>query len=318
MKHRLDSSDKKLTIRKRIINADSIQEFRDILSEVDWGNLYLISNPNDAYEYFLKVFSGIYDLAFPLKTFSVKRKTLQNPWMTEVYKSYKAYKSFFESLKKKSKKNYYTRRLENYQNDIKKSWDVIKEIIGGAKSTKGIFPKRMIIDDQEISDQGKIANYFNKFFVDIGTKLASMIPELQTKFDQYLNPHQTFIGKVNLTNDELKEASRSLKPNKSPGYDNISSNSVNETSDIFFTPLNYIFNLSLQQGIFPENLKIAKVSPVYKKDEEFLLTNYRPISVLPCFSKLLERIMYNRLFKYLSENGILYKKTIWFSDISQH
>ena len=61
----------------------------------------------------------------------------------------------------------------------------------------------------------------------------------------------------------------------------------------------YIFNLSLQRGIFPENLKIAEVSPIYKKDEEFLLTNYRPISVLPCFSKLLERIMYNRLFKYL-------------------
>ena len=204
---------------------------------------------------------------------------------------YKAYKSLFESLNKKSKKNYYTRRLKNYQNDIKKSWDVIK-IIGGAKSTKVIFPKRMIIDYQEISDQGKTANCFNKFFVDISPKLASMIPELQTKFDQYLNPHQTFMGEANLTDDEVKEALSSLKPNKSPGYGNISSNVVNETSDKFFTPLKYIFNLSLLQGIFPENLKIAKVSPIYKRDEEFLLTNYRPISVLPCFSKLLERIMY--------------------------
>ena len=174
VKHRLDSSDKKVTVRKRIINADSIQEFRDILSEVDWGNLNSISNPNGAYEYFLKVFSGIYDLAFPLKTFSVKRKTLQNPWMTKgllksskrkqkLYEKfvkkrspryeniYKAYEFLFESLKKKSTKNYYTIRLENYQSDIKKSWDVIKEIIGRAKSTKGIFPKRIIIDDQEIS-----------------------------------------------------------------------------------------------------------------------------------------------------------------------
>ena len=58
VKHRLDSSDKKVTIRKRIIKADSILEFRDILSEVDWGNLHSISTPNDAYEYFLKVFSG--------------------------------------------------------------------------------------------------------------------------------------------------------------------------------------------------------------------------------------------------------------------
>ena len=87
---------------------------------------------------------------------------------------------------------------------------------------------------------------------------------------------------------------------------------VSETSDIFFTILIYIFNLSLQQGIFPENLKIVKVCPIYKKDEEFLLTNYRPISVLWCFSKSLERIMCNRLFKYLSENSIIYEKQLGF------
>ena len=104
---------------------------------------------------------------------------------------------------------------------------------------------------------------------------------------------------ANLTDDEVKETLRSLKHNKSPGYDNISSDVVNETSDIFFTPLKHVFNPSLQQGIFPENLKIAKVFPIYKKDEEFLLTNYRPISVLPCFSKLLELKMYNRICKYL-------------------
>ena len=83
MKHGIDSNDKKVTIKKRIINADSIQEFRDILSEVNRGNLYSISNLNDAYEYFLKVFSGIYDLALLLKTISVKKKTLLNPWMTK-------------------------------------------------------------------------------------------------------------------------------------------------------------------------------------------------------------------------------------------
>ena len=127
VKHGLDSSDKKVTTRKRIINADSIQDFRDILSEVNWENLYSISNPNDAYQYFLKVFSGIYDLVFPLKTFSVKKRTLQNLWMIKgllkslskrkqkLYEKfekkrsprneniYKAYKSLFESLKKKSK-----------------------------------------------------------------------------------------------------------------------------------------------------------------------------------------------------------------------
>ena len=102
VKQRLDSSDKKITIRKRIINADSIQEFRYILSGLDQGSLYSISNPNEAYEYFLKVFSGIYNLAFPLKTFSVKRKTLQNPWMTKgLLKSSKRKEKLYEKLVKK-------------------------------------------------------------------------------------------------------------------------------------------------------------------------------------------------------------------------
>ena len=77
------------------------------------------------------------------------------------------------------------------------------------------------------------------------------------------------MGEVNLTDDELKEALRSLKPNKSPGYDNISSNVVNETSDIFFTPFNYIFNLSLQQGIFPENLKLQRCPQFIRKMKSF-------------------------------------------------
>ena len=99
--------------------------------------------------------------------------------------------------------------LEKYQNDIKKSWDVIKEILGRTKSSKGSILKRMIIDGHEIFDQEKIVNCFNEFFLDIDLKLASIRPELQTKFDQYLNPHQFFMGQANLIDDKLKETLRS-------------------------------------------------------------------------------------------------------------
>ena len=70
----------------------------------------------------------------------------------------------------------------------------------------------MIIDGQEIFDQGKLVNCFNKFFIDIGPKLASMITESQTKFDQYRNPHQRLMSEANLTDDEIKKALRSLLP----------------------------------------------------------------------------------------------------------
>ena len=74
----------------------------------------------------------------------------------------------------------------------------------------------------------------------------------------------------------------------------------------------YIFNLLVNTGIFPDKLKISTISPIFKNGEKDLLTNYRPISVLPCFSKILERIIYDRLYSYLTEYKILFKKQFGF------
>ena len=114
------------------------------------------------------------------------------------------------------------------------------------------------------------------------------------------------------TVNELKEAFVSLKINKSPGYDDISFNVVRNCFGPLLKPLMAIFHLSLQKACFPEDLKIAQVTPIYKADDVNKIGNYRPISVLPCFSKILERISYNRLFKYLTTNEILYKKQFGF------
>ena len=70
--------------------------------------------------------------------------------------------------------------------------------------------------------------------------------------------------------------------------------------------------MSLAKGIFPDQLKLSKVTPIFKTGEKFKLTNYRPISVLPCFSKILKRIVYNKLYKHLQENNILYHKQFGF------
>ena len=81
-----------------------------------------------------------------------------------------------------------------------------------------------------------------------------------------------------------------------------------------FVVLKHIFNISLAKGVFPDKLKIARVTPIFKKGNNTAVTNYRPISVLPCFSKLLERKMYNRLYKFLLENNILYQKQFGFQN----
>ena len=115
-----------------------------------------------------------------------------------------------------------------------------------------------------------------------------------------------------LTVNELKEAFFSLKLNKSPGYDEISFNVIKKCFGSLHKPLLHIFDQSLRNGIFPDELKIAKVTPLFKKGIDSDLGNYRPISVLPCFSKVLEKIMYNRLYNHLNENNILYNKQFGF------
>ena len=78
--------------------------------------------------------------------------------------------------------------------------------------------------------------------------------------------------------------------------------------------LKHIFNVSLAKGVFPDKLKIARVRPIFKKVNNTLVTNYGPMSVLPCFSKLLERIIYNRLYRFLVENNIFYQKQFGFQN----
>ena len=104
----------------------------------------------------------------------------------------------------------------------------------------------------------------------------------------------------------------SLQTNKSPGHDGISFNVIKNCFGPLSTPLLNIFNLSLEKGIFPDELKIASVTPIYKTGDENDFGNYRPISVLPYFSKMLERIMYKRLYNHLSQNHILYPKQFGF------
>ena len=87
----------------------------------------------------------------------------------------------------------------------------------------------------------------------------------------------------------------SLKTNKSPGHDGTSFNVIRNCFRPLSTPLLSVFNSSLQTVILPGELKIASITPIYKTSDENNFGNYRPISVLPCFSKILERIMYKRL-----------------------
>ena len=117
------------------------------------------------------------------------------------------------------------------------------------------------------------------------TNLEAKIPHGTTNFASYL-PNITTIFRENcLTEEEFKNAFFSLKTNKNPGYDNIHVNVITNLYSELKTLLMNIFNLSLNAGIFPDRMKVARVTPIFRKGGKSSISNYRPISVLPCFFK---------------------------------
>ena len=101
-----------------------------------------------------------------------------------------------------------------------------------------------------------------------------------------------------VTLEELFSITNSFKDGKAPGADNIPISVIKKSIDVISDPLLSLINLSLASGTFPDKLKIAKITPILKTGDACLVQNYRPISVLPAFSKIFERVVYNRIFKF--------------------
>ena len=139
----------------------------------------------------------------------------------------------------------------------------MKEIIGKSKVFYQNLPNNLRINKTSITDKKIIADKFHEFFINIGSNLAAKTPSYM-KFDSHLPHVCTIFAEKSVTKEELKKAFFSMKPNKTLGYDNINVNVVKKIYEELKTPLMRIFNLSLSTGIFPDKLKIAKVSPMFK------------------------------------------------------
>ena len=156
------------------------------------------------------------------------------------------------------------------------------------------------------SDPSRIAINFNNFFANMGPSLASKVPSTQFSHKDFLVGHFADCFFLNPTSPaEVSSIFHSLKNSKCEGVDGLSMFPIKETFDLLAVPLSHICNLSFERGVFPDKLKIAKILPVFKSDDPSLFSNYRPISILPCLSKVFEKLFYLRLSGFLTKFNIL-------------
>jgi len=141
------------------------------------------------------------------------------------------------------------------------------------------------------------------------------VPKVKTKYTDYLNnPSMNSIFLEQVEPEYVIEVINKLKPKLNCGYDNISTKLLKETIHLIIKPITHIINTSLDTGIVPDRLKIAKVITIYKNSDKSILENYRPVSLLSAFSKIFEKIMYNKLVSFLNHNETFYKHQYGFRE----
>ena len=147
----------------------------------------------------------------------------------------------------------------------------------------------------------------NSYFCNVGENFAKRIGSITGHFSTYLKNqvNQTFFL-FPVIQDELEKELCILNPKKATGPDLITPKLAKYCADILAKPLTVLYNKSIEQAKFPNALKLAKVIALYKKDSRNLPNNYRPISLLNCFSKLFEKLIYNQMIKFIDKHKILY------------
>ena len=298
------------------------------MDAIDWCELCSASGTQESFDLFHNRLTALHNKHFP-KVRIKRRYNNKKPWLTEALRisikhknklyyiyqkvksvsnelNYKRYKSKLQNILKKAEKAYFHDLLLNHSNDIRKSWVIIKGIIH--KNRKEQVQTKFKLQDGNVTAQKAIiSNKFNDFFVNIGPTLSKAIPsgsKLPTAYLGDMIKETIFLTPVDSL--EVKNIILSLK-NSAAGHDDVGASLLKLSIEHIVAPLTHICNLSLSEGVFPDQLKIANVVPLYKAEDSMMFNNYRPVSVLCVLSKIFEKIMFTRVQVFLNELQILYK-----------
>ena len=314
-------------IFKRMNTAHNIEKLNSELKNANWDDVFGDENPDSAYDTFLRILTPLINKCLPLK--KVKRKiTDKSKWLTKgiliscvqknnLFKklkktpsqenelTYKTFKNKLTHIIRIAKKNYFKEKIDMHRNNGEKTWETISEILKNKNKKTKVTDTFITSNGVPCTDNTDIANNFNIYFTTVGNTLAANLPHTDNDPIELIesNPDNFFC--IPTTSAEINNIILHSKSKKSTGFDNIDSYIVKQIAPQIVNQLANIFNTSFLTGIVPSKLKIAKVIHLYKNKDPALFSNYRPISLLPFFSKILERLMYNRLYNFLTEHNIL-------------
>ena len=196
---------------------------------------------------------------------------------------------------------------------MKETWKLINKIVNKRKKAINFIKKIKCENGSTVTDQEQICNVLNKHFVMNGPKLARKIPDssiLATDFLETSVSDSIFMSPTDKT--EIEEIIDKLKLGKASGPDGINASFVKHGKNAIAKILEVLINECLSEGIFPKCLKRALVVPIHKSGPKDCANNYRPISLLPCISKIFEKVIYKRLIDFCTLKKVISEKQFGF------
>ena len=319
---------------KNTDNPPKSIRFRDF-SETRVENFY--SNLNDEVELFrpqtshadeyasslVNFLNRLQNKYFPVKTKILSHKRLKSPWITTdilkcikkkcrwyrlmksniiTYQSYKRLSKSLRSLLRFAEADFYRRKFDSLGNDMRRNWKVLNKLLN---RTKTEISDHFIIDDIRVSDSKQISEAFGSHFLTNPMNIHHSIPNSGYSSQTNVPINSNTMVFNHTTISEISFYIKKLKKNGQLG--DISKKFLILCVNEIVPFICRLFNLCIDQGIFPSVFKSAKITPVYKKGARSCISNYRPISVLTNLSKVFETVIYNRLNNYFNEREILSK-----------
>lgn len=309
------------------LSKSNLAKFVECISSMTFSEIHTISDTNDAFNAFHNELILFYKLCFPLirirnrvragkltcvtkglKMSCKTKRTLRFNYYLNKNSINKTSYLKYSKLLRKCINGIQTlcnlKYITNSKNKGKATWDVVKRYVDNSECGASKFIENIVDNDNLVSSGSDIANLFNNFFIDVvqNNTFVNAKSEHHTynlksnEFSIFLNP---------TTANEVFNTIHSLKNSKSAGYDDINSDLLKSIALFIAEPLAYIINLSLEQGCFPDKLKLSIIKPLYKKGSKVDRNNYRPIALTPVLSKVFERIMYKRILNFLDKYDIL-------------
>ena len=239
-------------------------------------------------------------LVFKLEVNKARIKFIKKPSDSNE-QAFKLLKTRYRSLLKEAKHRYFASKIKKAGKNSALTWKLIREILN--RKPKGEGHSHIIHQNKIIKNNVVTASIFSNYYKNAAMeKIQKLNSEM--KFEQYLNKSEKKIDQFSLKEISIKDTwfyIKSVSPKSSSGYDEVPSKLMSRAACLLARPVNTIINRSFSSGEFPHQLKLSKISPIFKKGEP-IPSNFRPVSLLSCFSKVIEKAAGDQLQKYMSNH----------------